>query len=396
MALRSLLDIAQDLCRAGSAGFSLLAQDRTGAAIVRWEAVSGALSEYEASAAPRDHSPCGLCLDVGIAILISQPQIVFDRLVDKLPVIAELLILPLYDGARRPVGTLWLAHHDSTLHFDSDDVRIVEQLAAQLVLAMKLQERARDHSHALALFQSHQHVQQSLLNYELHEERGLREQAEIENRQALRFKDALIGEINHRTKNTLQVASTLLTMQARASSSTQVREALLDNAARLQILAKVHELLYSNADHKQSVFIPQLLQSLGDALRQSFGRANPGVTLEIACDSIELPTQDAVALALLANETITNAYKHAFPNHSTGTITVRLQRMDTALCLRIADTGTGLAPTNGGEGMGMSLIRTFATQLCGTLEMAGRGVGMGTLLTLAMPAPTSNQLASSP
>jgi two-component sensor histidine kinase len=225
-----------------------------------------------------------------------------------------------------------------------------------------------------------------LLIYELHEQRSMREQAEIEHRQALRFKDALFDEMNHRTKNTLHVASNLLTMQARATSSAQVREALLENAVRLHVLGNVHELLYGNVDRRRSVSMPQLLESLCEALRQSFGRAHAHVELSIACDAMELPTQDAVALALLANEAATNAYKHAFPNGSAGVITVQLQRtLEGGICLRIEDTGNGFAPPD--NGMGLTLIRTFAAQLGGVLEVASRGVDLGTLVTLAIAAP---------
>lgn len=214
------------------------------------------------------------------------------------------------------------------------------------------------------------------------------EQAEIENRQALRFKDALIEEAHHRTKNTLQIASTLLAMQARASPSAQVRDALLDSTARLHVLAKVHELLYASANSTQHVFMPPLLQSLGSSLGESFGRSHPHVVLDIECDRMELPAQSAVALALLANEAITNAYKHAFTDQSPGMITVALQRTrENALSLRIEDTGSGFVSPNGDEGLGLTLIRTFATQLCGTLVVTRRDVGTGTLVALTIAAP---------
>lgn len=386
--VRYLLGIAKDLCGAGSAGLSLVHHNQTGETTIRWEAVSGALSAHEASDMPRDGSPCGLCLDAGIAILISWPQRIFDQLADSPPPIAEVLTIPLYNDGRKPLGTLWMAHHDSQAHFDSDDLRIAEQLAAQLALALKLQEQSRDHARALAVIESHQRAQQNLLTLDLGEERALFEQAEIENRQALRFKDALIDEVNHRTKNTLQVASTLLAMQAQASSSTQVREALLDNAARLHVLAKVHELLYANANSTQSVFMPQLLQSLGSALGQSFGRTHPHVALDIECDQMELPAQDAVALALLVNEAVTNAYKHAFPNESAGMIMVALHRTrENALSLRIEDTGSGFDSPAGSESMGLTLMRTFADQLRGTLDVGRRKIGMGTLVALTIAGP---------
>lgn len=396
-AVRSLLDIAQDLCSAGSAGLSLVHLNQTGEATIRWETVSGVLSSHEATATPRGSSPCGLCLDIGIAIVIPRPQRMFEQLADRPPSIAELLTIPLYDRARKPLGTFWVAHHDSQAHFDRDDVRIAEQLAAQMALALKLQEQASDHANALAVFESHQLAQQNLVTYDLYEERSLFEQAEIENRQALRFKDALIEEVHHRAKNTLQIASNLLTMQARTSASTQVRDALLDSAARLHVLAKVHELLYASGDSTQRVLMPQLLQSLGSALGQSFGHTYPHVALNIECDRMELPAQNAVALALLANEAVTNAYKHAFADDSPGMITVALHHTsENALSLRIEDTGSGFTSPSGEEGLGLTLIRAFATQLSGTLAVKRRDIGTGTLVTLTFAAPTDAHSASRP
>jgi two-component sensor histidine kinase len=390
--VRYLLDIAHDLCGAGSAGLSLVRQNQTGEATVHWEVVSGALSAHEGTNAPSNCSPCGLCLEVGIAILISRPQLEFRHLADKSPLIAEILIAPLYDGGRTPFGTLWVAHHDSQRHFDSDDARIAKQLAAQLELALRLREQSRDHARALAVFESHQRAQQKLLAYDLYKERALFERAEIENRQALKFKDALIDEVNHRTKNTLQVASTLLAMQARASSSTQVREALLDGSTRLCVLATVHELLYANGNSTQDVSLPPLFQSLKDALVQLFGRTHPNVTLEIQCDQLALPAQDAAALALLANEAMTNAYKHAFVEDSAGMITVALSRThEGALLLRIEDSGRGFPARHDGAGMGLTLMHTFATQLCGTLVVKPTALGSGSVITLTIPSRGKNE-----
>lgn len=376
-----LLDIARHLCGAGSAGLSSLRADRADHVIVHWRAITGAMAEHETFDIPRDHSPCGLCLDTGISILITRPERMYDQLSTMPPAITEVLVVPLLDDTNTPLGTLWAAQHDSKIHFHGDHVRIVEQLAALLVLALKLHEQASDHRRALSVIESHQQAQQKLLIHDLLEERSLREQAEIEHQQALQFKRAMIDEVNHRTKNSLQMISTLLAIQARASPSPQVREALQDSIARLQLIATAHNLLDVNVDRKQRVFMPHLLESLGHALRQPA----TGVVLEIEADPMELPAPDAVALALLANEAITNAYKHAFPNQAPGVILVKLQRTRTrSVVLRIEDTGIGLALPESSKGIGLTLIHTFANQLRGTLHMAGRGAGLGTLIMLTV------------
>lgn len=345
VASRNVLELARGLCHAGSAGLSLLRQDSAGQPMVRWAAISGALASYEGTDTPRDASPCGLCLETGTTIRVSRPQRAFAALRDTQPAMVEDLIVPLYDRARKPLGTLWLAHHDGSSSFSADDARIAEQLAAHLVLALKLSEQARERE----------------------------------------FKDALILEVNHRAKNTLQTAGALLALHASATASEQVRLALLDSNARLQLLAKVHELLYTTIDNAQTVVMAELLQILADGLQQSFAGMSAQVKLHLSCDSLALPVDQAIPLVLLANEVVTNAYKHAFPNASSGEITVSLRHpSEHVLTLRIADTGIGWRPTGGGTGMGLKLVRTFAAQLQGTLVFSTAEQETGTAITLTI------------
>lgn len=346
-ALRHLLDTALGSCHAGSAGLSLLHDDGAGGTIVRWAAISGAMAAHQGTDTPRDSSPCGLSLDAGTTIRLLQPEHTFASLRDVRPAMVEDLIVPLYDEARKPLGTLWIAHHDRGSHFCADDERIAEHLAAQAVLTLSLLQRAA-------------------------------------------LKDAMLDEVNHRTKNTLQAAGSLLVLQARATSSAEVRIALLDSHARLQLLAKAHELLCTRTDDAQTVLMPELLRTLGDALRQSYAQTSARVSLHLASDSLELPVDQATPLALLANELVTNAYKHAFPNDAAGEIAVSLrQTPDIGLILRVADTGTGLQLARNEIGMGLKLIRSLAAQLRGTLIFAAAPGGPGTVVTLTIATPVS-------
>jgi two-component sensor histidine kinase len=153
----------------------------------------------------------------------------------------------------------------------------------------------------------------------------------------------------------------------------------------LQLLADVHATISTGLDDSQTVLMPQLLQTLCNALKRSFGSTYHGVTLELTSDPISLPVNDAIAIALLSNETVTNAYKHAFAKESAGAITVRLHRTpERALVLRIADSGVGADLTHAEGGMGLRLIRSLAAQLHGTLELEGRTGTTGTQVTLTM------------
>lgn len=397
-ALSGALDLARTLCHAETAGLSLLKPDGATGTTVRWELVRGALAPYQGLDSPLDRSPCGLCLDAGATILVSRPVQAFAWLEDMQPPIRETLIAPLQDSSGRIEGTLWIAHHGDRSRCSADDARIVEQLAHQVVLALRLQEQAREREHALSVLQSFQAAQQALLSHDLSHERTQRLQAEAAEREARReltFKAAMIDEVNHRTKNTLLAAAGLLSLHAR-SASAEVNRALLDSRDRLQLLADVHATISTGLDNSQTVLMPQLLQTLCTALRRSFGSANHGVSLELTADPISLPVDDAIAIALLSNETVTNAYKHAFANESAGAITVRLHRTpERALVLRIADSGVGADLAHAQGGMGLRLIRSLAAQLHGTLELEGRTGTTGTRITVTMGGTADRSRQSS-
>jgi two-component sensor histidine kinase len=388
LALRRLVEVTRRLCQAGSASVSSLRHDAAGRGTIRWEVISGALASHEGTGVPQDSSPCGLCLRAGTTILVSRPERAFIDLRDTRPSILEDLVVPLYDNAGQPLGTLWVAHHDHGSHFCSDDARIVEQLSVQAVLALKLLEHARDRQHAVVLMESYQRAQHDLLAQDLYWERSLREHAEeseSEIRRALALKETAIQEAHHRVKNTLQIAASVLSSHARATASEQVRLALHESHGRLQLLAKAHELLYASVSSTQSILMPPLLETLSDALRQSFTEMSARVKLQITAEPLRLPVDEAIAVALLANEVVTNAYKHAFPNDSRGEITVTLcLTSGNTLMLRITDDGIGLRTRSPGGGIGLKLVRNFAEQLGGVLTVAATADAPGTVITLAM------------
>jgi two-component sensor histidine kinase len=213
----------------------------------------------------------------------------------------------------------------------------------------------------------------------------LLEQAK-EHRQALEFKDAVIREVHHRVKNTLQLAASLLSMDARATPSEQVRCSLQASYGRLAVLAKVHELLYASARSTQGVLLPTLLQPLGDALRHSFAEMSERVRLQVTCDPVELCAEQAIPLALLANELLTNAYKHAFPHGCAGEIAMHLGwTAGQVVVLHVRDNGVGMRREGGGKGLGLQLVRAFAQQLRGTLVFAEAIDAQGTAITVTFP-----------
>jgi PAS domain S-box-containing protein len=124
--LQKLATTALTLCRAHSAGFSLL-EDRGQKRTFCWHAVVGKWAPHAGQSMPRDFGPCGTVLDRNAAMLCSHPERDFPYLGEVSPLLDEGLLIPLYvDG--EAVGTIWVISHDESRRFDAEDLRVMTNL----------------------------------------------------------------------------------------------------------------------------------------------------------------------------------------------------------------------------------------------------------------------------
>ena len=71
--LQKLVEVAQELCGADSAGISLLENDGD-EDVFRWEALAGVLRDHVDGAMPRNASPCGITIDRDATQLMYFPE----------------------------------------------------------------------------------------------------------------------------------------------------------------------------------------------------------------------------------------------------------------------------------------------------------------------------------
>ena len=328
--MQRFLELTVELCDAGSACWSRLGHNDAGEEVFWWDALAGELSPYVGRSTPRNFSSCGLCLDAGKIILVSRPARLFTYFDDVDVPIAEAMIVPVHDTGGVALGTIWVVHHNEE-KFDASDARVVEELAIQLVLALKLMGDVKNHGQDMAR------------------------------------KVALIQDTDHRVKNTLQSVGSLLKLQARSCKVPEASAAIEEAVARLAIFCTVHELLHGKGEDSRSVDIADIMEKLAEALRAVRSDAEQRISLQVQADHIVLEPHIALPIALLVNEAITNAYKHAYPNDQRGEIFVRIARTaNGGMRIGIQDDGVGF-PTDVEGRLGLTLIPSFASQLNGEL-----------------------------
>jgi two-component sensor histidine kinase len=194
---------------------------------------------------------------------------------------------------------------------------------------------------------------------------------------------ALSHEVHHRVKNNLQIVTSLLTMQMNAAREPVVRDALGQARARMGALALIHRMLYEQSDFgsRSTIDIDRLMTELCTQLRL-WHRDRPGIEFGCEASAIAVPLDSAMPLTLLAVEAVTNAYAHAFPDDRTGRVVLHFSVTEHGeAVLAIADDGIGFDCSGDIKSMGFQLIRGFAHQLGGKLEISSV-VGAGTEVRL--------------
>ena len=124
--LQKLADTALTLCRAHSAGLSLLEEDDQRSNF-HWRAIAGQWASHINGGTPRNFGPCGTVLDQNVAMICSHPELDFPYWTPIKPVLEEGLLVPFYikDEA---FGTIWVVAHDTTRRFDAEDLRVMTSL----------------------------------------------------------------------------------------------------------------------------------------------------------------------------------------------------------------------------------------------------------------------------
>ena len=203
--------------------------------------------------------------------------------------------------------------------------------------------------------------------YDLSERMALESQL----KQAVADKDMLLREIDHRVRNSIAMVASLLSMQGGASTSTAVKQALEVASARLVAIARIHERLYKGTEVGVVEFGTYLEEICRD-LESSLGHGE--MTLEMSVASLDLPVDQAIPLGLIANELVTNAFKHC--GGGATVIRVNLKVDQSQLTLSVADTGAGMTDDYDPairSGLGMRVIDMLVRQLMGRLDRPAAG-----------------------
>jgi light-regulated signal transduction histidine kinase (bacteriophytochrome) len=198
----------------------------------------------------------------------------------------------------------------------------------------------------------------------------------------LQQKEFLIGEVNHRVQNSLQLVSSFLALQARASDDPNLNAAIEEARRRLSAVSLVHRRLY-RADQLEAVDAARYVDELLTDLVSSMG-TEWETHLVRDLQPVMLPTDRAVGLGLVLTELVINANKYAYGG-AAGPLRITLIEDRNTFRLMVADKGGGR--TGNRRGFGTRMMDALVTQLGGTLDYEDGAPGTSAILVAPIDIP---------
>ncbi|MES1201265.1 MAG: sensor histidine kinase [Pseudomonadota bacterium] len=194
----------------------------------------------------------------------------------------------------------------------------------------------------------------------------------------------MLREGDHRIKNSLQLVTSMIRLQARRSQNPEVKHALVAASTRVDAVAHMHDALQrSIGAGADEVNLAVLIETMCGSLQAMAGDERR-IRVLVDAATTTAPLSIAQPIALAVNELVINALRHAFPDEREGIVHVSVALSGTDLCVVVADDGVGLPQDYSSRtGYGMNLLRMMVTQIGGVLTAKNDG---GAHWTLVVPA----------
>ena len=408
--LQSLVNTALELCRAHSAGISLLEEDGPSGRLsahgdhFRWHAVAGQWAPLVwDTTTPRDDSPCGMVLDRNSTLLFCNAHRYYTQFAGVRPLPIEALLVPFYVKGQA-VGTVWAVVHDETRQFEAEDKRLLESLATFAALAYQL--RLSIAAHVIA-------------NEELQARMAERQRAEDALLESDRNKSEFLAMLAHELRNPLAPVRNALEILCRSGDNQQKVKPLIQMMDRqvAQMVRLVDDLLDMSRISRNKLEIRKNVVELASVVHQAVEANRPLCAGMNHTLHVTLPPEpiyvkaDAARLAQVVGNLLNNACKFT---EKGGGIRLTAEREDEQALIRVQDTGIGIAREHlsdifdmfvqgdaslerarDGLGVGLTLVKTLVEMHDGTVLAHSAGVGHGSEFVVRLPLTSGPFPASS-
>jgi PAS domain S-box-containing protein len=193
-------------------------------------------------------------------------------------------------------------------------------------------------------------------------------------------KEALLKEMQHRTKNSFNMISSLIHIRTNVVCSEETKETLEELSLRVKAISELYSLLYET----DSYYEVQLKSYCSEVINSMLSFAK---YIEITKDLEEIivsPTS-AATIGMILVELLTNAIKYAFPDSAHGKVNIKLKLKNLKVILIVEDNGVGIGAEFNIEkikSIGLHLVDLMISQLDGKIKFIP---AIGTKIVIEIP-----------
>ncbi|HEY1405282.1 MAG TPA: PAS domain S-box protein, partial [Spirochaetota bacterium] len=186
---------------------------------------------------------------------------------------------------------------------------------------------------------------------------------------ALSEKEALLGELNHRVKNSLAMIAGLVGLEINQAKVPSTIKTLENMHRRITTISNLYDILVAK-EEDTNLRLDVYLQRIIETLSSSYVSDPSRIVILTHFDPITIDMKRAAIVGLILNELLTNALKYAFPERS-GQVKVDLSLNVEKIELTVSDNGVGLPvdfDMSQSTGLGSKLVLMLASQLRGSVR----------------------------
>jgi signal transduction histidine kinase/ActR/RegA family two-component response regulator len=243
------------------------------------------------------------------------------------------------------------------------------------------------------------------------------EAARADAESASRAKDQFLAMLGHELRNPMAPIQTALQlMRLRGDTSAERERTVIERQVR-HLMRLVDDLLDVSRIAQGKVDLKRERLGLADVIAKAIEQASPLIEQRRHSLDVQVPREalqvdgDPIRLAQIVANLLTNAAKYTEPG---GRISVLAERSGEQVVLRVRDTGIGMATdmlprifdlfvqepqglerSQGGLGLGLTIVRSLVHMHGGTVSAHSDGPGHGSEFVIRFPAAGAGDQAAS-
>jgi PAS domain S-box-containing protein len=193
-------------------------------------------------------------------------------------------------------------------------------------------------------------------------------------------KEALLREIQHRTKNTFNMITSLIHLRSSVVRSEETKIILDDLTLRVKSISDLYSLLYETQS-----FYEVELKTYCNKVIDSMLNLSKNITLNRSLQEIIVSSTNAATVGMIIVELLSNTIKYAFQDSQKGVINIELKEINSQIVLTIEDNGIGLQKDfdiNKIKSVGLHLVSLMVSQLEGNIKFISEN---GTKIVVEFP-----------